>query len=196
MASRPASIPSLAPISTVVSFSSSPEGRQRFGTWCIKDTRPGQYLSSCTKEEARHLLVLQSFWKVFFFLPWLTNMDTGAAVTILVLLITLAGVSHGIHIGGASEDREDTAPGSSEDNMDNHLLEMESVKVDSSVDNRLLTALLRALLLGSRREVRNSVLHQPQRLELIIGISMGEKKELRYDCLALRARSRNKNVAQ
>ncbi|XP_061640909.1 pro-FMRFamide-related neuropeptide FF like [Phyllopteryx taeniolatus] len=90
-------------------------------------------------------------------------MDTGAAVTILVLLITLAGVSHGIHVGGGSEDREDTAPGSSEDNMDNHLLEMESVKVDSSVDNRLLTALLRALLLGSRREVRNSVLHQPQR---------------------------------
>ncbi|XP_061688987.1 pro-FMRFamide-related neuropeptide FF like [Syngnathoides biaculeatus] len=90
-------------------------------------------------------------------------MDAGAAVTISVLLLALAGVSHGLHVGATLEDLEDTAPGSSEDNMDNHLLELESVKVDSSVDNRLLTALLRALLLGSHREARNSILHQPQR---------------------------------
>ncbi|XP_077386880.1 pro-FMRFamide-related neuropeptide FF like [Festucalex cinctus] len=90
-------------------------------------------------------------------------MDSSAAVTILVVLMALAGVSHGLHVGGVQEDRDDMRAGSSEDDMDNHLLEMESVKADSSVDDRLLTALLRALLQGSRREARNSVLHQPQR---------------------------------
>ncbi|XP_037108175.1 pro-FMRFamide-related neuropeptide FF like [Syngnathus acus] len=90
-------------------------------------------------------------------------MDTSAAVTILVVLMALGDVSHGLHVAGAPEDGEDLKRGTSQDNMDNHLLEMESVKADSSVEDHLLTALLRALLLGSHREARNSVLHEPQR---------------------------------
>ncbi|XP_077429574.1 pro-FMRFamide-related neuropeptide FF like [Vanacampus margaritifer] len=86
-------------------------------------------------------------------------MDSSAAVTVLVALMALAGVTHGLHVGGALEDREDTTAGSSEENMDNRLLEMASVKAD----DRLLATLLRALLQGTRREARNSVLHQPQR---------------------------------
>ncbi|XP_057702909.1 pro-FMRFamide-related neuropeptide FF like [Corythoichthys intestinalis] len=84
-------------------------------------------------------------------------MDTGAAVTILVALMVLAGVSQGVFVGGASNDYEDTTPGELED-VEKRLMDM-----DSGADDRLLTALLRALLLGSRRESRSSVLHEPQR---------------------------------
>ncbi|XP_019716688.1 pro-FMRFamide-related neuropeptide FF like [Hippocampus comes] len=90
-------------------------------------------------------------------------MDTSAAVTILVVLMALTGVSHGLRAGGLPEEREDIKGARSEDNMDNHLLAMESVKADRSLDDRLLTAMLRALLLGSHREARNSVLHESQR---------------------------------
>lgn len=43
----------------------------------------------------------------------------------------------------------------------------ESDNVDSNVEERLLNAAVRALLLRSQRQSRNSVLHQPQRSVLI-----------------------------
>ncbi|XP_041817830.1 pro-FMRFamide-related neuropeptide FF like [Chelmon rostratus] len=88
-------------------------------------------------------------------------MDTAAVVTLLALIMTMAGVSRALHIQG-SLDRNDILPGS-EENMADHLLGLESENIDNSIDDRLLTAVLRALLLGSQRETRNSVLHQPQR---------------------------------
>ncbi|XP_037636607.1 pro-FMRFamide-related neuropeptide FF like [Sebastes umbrosus] len=88
-------------------------------------------------------------------------MDTGAAVTLLALALAMAGVSQALHVQG-SLDKNDVLPGS-EENMADHLLGLESENTDNSVDDRLLTAVLRALLLGTQRETRNSVLHQPQR---------------------------------
>ncbi|KAJ0068517.1 hypothetical protein NL108_008890, partial [Boleophthalmus pectinirostris] len=38
----------------------------------------------------------------------------------------------------------------------------ESESIDNTVDERLLTLALKALLFGAQRETRNSVLHQPQ----------------------------------
>lgn len=43
----------------------------------------------------------------------------------------------------------------------------EGDSADDTVDERLLNAALRALLLGAQRQSRNSVLHQPQRSVLI-----------------------------
>ncbi|XP_036957559.1 pro-FMRFamide-related neuropeptide FF like [Acanthopagrus latus] len=88
-------------------------------------------------------------------------MDTAAVVTLLALVMATAGVSGALRIQG-SLDKNDILPGS-EENMVDHLLGLESENVDNSIDDRLLTAVLRALLLGSQRETRNSVLHQPQR---------------------------------
>ncbi|XP_030276636.1 pro-FMRFamide-related neuropeptide FF like [Sparus aurata] len=88
-------------------------------------------------------------------------MDTAAVVTLLALVMAMAGVSGALHIQG-SLDKNDILPGS-EENMVDHLLGLESENIDNSIDDRLLTAVLRALLLGSQRETRNSVLHQPQR---------------------------------
>ncbi|KAM9860095.1 pro-FMRFamide-related neuropeptide FF like [Aulostomus maculatus] len=89
-------------------------------------------------------------------------MDTAAVVTLLALVLALAGVSQALHIQGGL-DQNEILPGSSEENMANHLLGLESENTDNRIDGRLLTSLLRALLFGSQRETRNSVLHQPQR---------------------------------
>ncbi|KAM7402351.1 hypothetical protein PAMP_017598 [Pampus punctatissimus] len=89
-------------------------------------------------------------------------MDTAAVVTLLALVMALAGVSQALHIQGGL-DNNDILPGSSEENMADRLLGLESENTDNSIDDRLLASLLRALLLGSPRETRNSVLHQPQR---------------------------------
>uniref|UniRef100_A0AAV2M3E6 Uncharacterized protein n=1 Tax=Knipowitschia caucasica TaxID=637954 RepID=A0AAV2M3E6_KNICA len=70
-------------------------------------------------------------------------MDTAAVVTVLVL--TVAGLSHTLHI----------VPSASQETS-NRLL-------DSSLDSEELTLALKTLLFGSERETRNSVLHQPQR---------------------------------
>nr|QEL54082.1 neuropeptide FF precursor [Lateolabrax maculatus] len=88
-------------------------------------------------------------------------MDTAAVVTLLALVMAMAGVSQALHIQG-SPNKNDILPGS-EENMADHLLGLETENTDNSIDDRLLTAVLRALLLGSQRETRNSLLHQPQR---------------------------------
>ncbi|XP_074523437.1 pro-FMRFamide-related neuropeptide FF like [Halichoeres trimaculatus] len=89
------------------------------------------------------------------------TMDTAAVATLLALILALAGVSRALHIQG-SLDKSDIVPGSEESLVD-HLLGLEGENTDNSIDDRLLTAVLKALLLGSQRETRNSVLHQPQR---------------------------------
>ncbi|XP_075997424.1 pro-FMRFamide-related neuropeptide FF like [Genypterus blacodes] len=89
-------------------------------------------------------------------------MDTAVGVTLLALVLAVAGVSQTLHIPGGLDSNE-ILPSSSEKNMADLLLGLESENTDSSVDNHLLTSVLRALLLGSQRQTRNSVLHQPQR---------------------------------
>ncbi|XP_008280316.1 pro-FMRFamide-related neuropeptide FF like [Stegastes partitus] len=89
-------------------------------------------------------------------------MYTAAVVTLLALVMAMAGVSQALHIQG-SLDKNDIMPGSSEENMADRLLGLESENSDNSMEDRLLASVLRALLLGSQRETRNSVLHQPQR---------------------------------
>ncbi|KAF7664599.1 hypothetical protein LDENG_00169350 [Lucifuga dentata] len=89
-------------------------------------------------------------------------MDTAAVVTLLALVLAVAGVSQALQIQDGL-DSNDILPGSSEENMAERLFGLEGENTDNSIDNRLLTSVLRALLLGSQREARNSVLHQPQR---------------------------------
>ncbi|XP_072239219.1 pro-FMRFamide-related neuropeptide FF like [Leuresthes tenuis] len=89
-------------------------------------------------------------------------MDTAAVATLLALVIAMAGVSHALHVQGGL-DKNDILPGSSEENMAEHLLGLESENRENSIDNRLLASVLRALVLGFQRETRESVLHQPQR---------------------------------
>ncbi|KAM9813412.1 pro-FMRFamide-related neuropeptide FF like [Neosynchiropus ocellatus] len=89
-------------------------------------------------------------------------MDTAAAVTLLAMIIALAGVSQALHVQKALDNNE-VLPSSSEEKMLDRLLEMESEPTSVDTYDRLLPSLLRALLLASQRETRNSVLHQPQR---------------------------------
>ncbi|XP_071778808.1 pro-FMRFamide-related neuropeptide FF like [Centroberyx gerrardi] len=89
-------------------------------------------------------------------------MDTAAVVTLLALVMAVAGVSQALQ-DQRGLDNNDILPGSSEENMAERLLGLESENIDNSVDDRLLTSVLRSLLLGSQRDTRNSVLHQPQR---------------------------------
>ncbi|XP_068170394.1 pro-FMRFamide-related neuropeptide FF like [Antennarius striatus] len=88
-------------------------------------------------------------------------MDTAAVGTVLALVVALASISQALHIDG-SLDRNDMLPGSDENTVD-HLLELASENIERNSDDRLLTEVLRALLLGYQRETRNSVLHHPQR---------------------------------
>ncbi|XP_068451049.1 pro-FMRFamide-related neuropeptide FF like [Clinocottus analis] len=88
-------------------------------------------------------------------------METAAMVTLLALVVAMAGVSRALHTQGTL-DQNDILP-DSEENMVDHLLGLENEITDDSIDDRLLTAVLKALLLGSQRETRDSVLHQPQR---------------------------------
>nr|XP_020451493.1 pro-FMRFamide-related neuropeptide FF [Monopterus albus] len=89
-------------------------------------------------------------------------MDTAVVVTLLTLLMAMAGISQALRIQG-NLDKNDILPGGSEENMANQLLGLEGENTDNSIDDHLLTSVLRALLLGSQRETRTSVLHQPQR---------------------------------
>ncbi|XP_037535338.1 pro-FMRFamide-related neuropeptide FF like [Nematolebias whitei] len=83
-------------------------------------------------------------------------MDTAAVVTLLAL--AMAGASQALRVQGGL-DKNDIQPGSSEENTADRLLERES----RDTDEHLLASVLRSLLLGSQRESRESVLHQPQR---------------------------------
>ncbi|KAK7915557.1 hypothetical protein WMY93_011318 [Mugilogobius chulae] len=87
-------------------------------------------------------------------------MDTGAVITVLALVLAVAGVSQALHAQGGME-RGDIVPSGSLENKADNLLESDSI--DNAVDESLLTMALKALLFGSQREARNSVLHQPQR---------------------------------
>ncbi|XP_072308954.1 pro-FMRFamide-related neuropeptide FF like [Eucyclogobius newberryi] len=87
-------------------------------------------------------------------------MDTAAVATVLALVLAVAGVSQSSHVQGGVQ-REDVLPSGSMENTANNLLESEII--DDTVDEHLLTMALKALLFGSQRETRNSVLHQPQR---------------------------------
>uniref|UniRef100_A0A672IBG3 Neuropeptide FF-amide peptide precursor like n=1 Tax=Salarias fasciatus TaxID=181472 RepID=A0A672IBG3_SALFA len=89
-------------------------------------------------------------------------METAAAVTLLALVLAMAGISQALHIQGALE-KTDIVPGSSEESVAEHSVLNEMENRENSIDERLLASVLRALLLGSQRETRNSVLHQPQR---------------------------------
>ncbi|XP_015258176.1 pro-FMRFamide-related neuropeptide FF like [Cyprinodon tularosa] len=89
-------------------------------------------------------------------------METAAAVTLLALILAMAGVSQALHIQGGGE-KNDMLPGSSEESMANRLKGLEIESRDNSLDDRLLASVLRALLLEFQRETRESVLHQPQR---------------------------------
>ncbi|KAF7208064.1 pro-FMRFamide-related neuropeptide FF like [Nothobranchius furzeri] len=89
-------------------------------------------------------------------------MDTAAVVTLLALVMEVAGASQALHVQGFL-DKNDIQPGSSEENMADRLLGLEADSRDNSFDDHLLASALRALLLGSQREIRESVLHQPQR---------------------------------
>nr|BAF34885.1 neuropeptide NPFF [Tetraodon nigroviridis]BAF34886.1 neuropeptide NPFF [Tetraodon nigroviridis] len=87
-------------------------------------------------------------------------MDTSVLVSLLALVVAMAGVTGALHIQGSPN--KDDLPGS-EEQMADSLMEMGGKIADNSNDNHLLSAVLRALLLGAQRETRNSVLHQPQR---------------------------------
>ncbi|XP_013859576.1 pro-FMRFamide-related neuropeptide FF like [Austrofundulus limnaeus] len=87
-------------------------------------------------------------------------MDTAAVVTLLALIMTMAGVSQALRVQ-AGLDKIDFQPGSSEEKMADRLLGLEGESRD--VADHLLASVLRSLLLGSQRGSRESVLHQPQR---------------------------------
>ncbi|KAM6927573.1 pro-FMRFamide-related neuropeptide FF like [Xenentodon cancila] len=87
-------------------------------------------------------------------------MDTTAAVTLLALIMAMAGVHQALHVQGGL-DESDIMPGISEENMAGQLREEENG--DKSIYDHLLPSVLRAMLLGFQRETRESVLHQPQR---------------------------------
>uniref|UniRef100_A0A3P9HZX9 Neuropeptide FF-amide peptide precursor like n=1 Tax=Oryzias latipes TaxID=8090 RepID=A0A3P9HZX9_ORYLA len=89
-------------------------------------------------------------------------MDTAAAMTLLALIVALAGVSQALHVQD-SLGKNDILPGSSEENVADRLLRLEDETREHSLDNRLLPLVVKALLLGFQRETRESVLHQPQR---------------------------------
>ncbi|XP_030231295.1 pro-FMRFamide-related neuropeptide FF like [Gadus morhua] len=89
-------------------------------------------------------------------------MDATAALTLLALVLAAAGVNHAVQEQGAVETNG-ILPDSMEENMADRLLGMLNDDIDNRVDDRMLMSALRSLLLGSQRDTRNSVLHQPQR---------------------------------
>ncbi|XP_016892001.1 pro-FMRFamide-related neuropeptide FF like [Cynoglossus semilaevis] len=89
-------------------------------------------------------------------------MDASSLVTLLTVLMAMADFSQALHLQSGL-DKSDISPDSVEENMAEHLLGLGSENTDTSIDDRLLISVLRALLHGAHRQTRTSVLHQPQR---------------------------------
>ncbi|KAJ0023951.1 hypothetical protein NQD34_003850 [Periophthalmus magnuspinnatus] len=110
-------------------------------------------------------------------------MDTATVVTVLVLVLAVAGVSQAIHVQGGAQ-RGDVLPSGSQENTAENRLESDSI--EDTVDERLLTLALKALLFGSQRETRNSVLHQPQRFgRSSRGSQLSEEQIMSHDGAAV-----------
>uniref|UniRef100_A0A3B3ZI02 Neuropeptide FF-amide peptide precursor like n=1 Tax=Periophthalmus magnuspinnatus TaxID=409849 RepID=A0A3B3ZI02_9GOBI len=108
-------------------------------------------------------------------------MDTAAVVTVLVLILAVAGVSQAIHVQGGAQ-RGDVLPSGSQENTAENLV-ICSFNADIC---RLLTLALKALLFGSQRETRNSVLHQPQRFgRSSRGSQLSEEQIMSHDGAAV-----------
>ncbi|KAJ3602847.1 hypothetical protein NHX12_030592 [Muraenolepis orangiensis] len=89
-------------------------------------------------------------------------MDPTAALTILALLLAVAGVNHALQEQGPV-DTNNMLPDSMEESVADRLLGLLNEDIDNRVDDRLLMSALKSLLLGTQRDTRSSVLHQPQR---------------------------------
>ncbi|KAG5836490.1 pro-FMRFamide-related neuropeptide FF like [Anguilla anguilla] len=92
-------------------------------------------------------------------------METGAWLTLLGLVLALAGVGRALQEDGVLESGE-RSRGNSDERYTEQLAEVleGGDQAGQGLDQRLLTAVLHSLFQGTQRYGRNpSILHQPQR---------------------------------